>query len=64
MVYAFHGSGLSFLPFQALNLFTSPYISFSSFCPKHLIVIELELEICLLSFVSVREFDSEVRSQC
>lgn len=51
-------------PLSSTELVSSPYISFSSFCPKHLIVIELELEICLLSFVSVHEFDSEVRSQC
>lgn len=62
VVCAFHGSSLRFLAFQALNLFTSPCISSSSFCPKHLI-IELELEICLLSFVSICEFDSEVRSR-
>lgn len=63
MVCAFDGSGLSFFPFQALNLFTSPSFSFSSFCTRHLIIIELELEIFLLSFVSICEFDSEVRSQ-
>lgn len=56
MVYTFLGSGLSLSPFQALNLFTSPCISSSSFCPRHLIIVELELQSCLLSFVSTCEF--------
>lgn len=61
MLYAFHGSDLFFLLFQALNLCTSSCIYFSSFYPRHLIIIELELEICLLYFVSICEF--EVRNQ-
>lgn len=55
MIYTFIGSGLS-SSFQALNLFASPYISFSSFCPRHLVIVELELLSCLLSFVFICEF--------